>query len=436
MKTLNGTLGLKENQFAVWNFLGFENSGTVKASLKGDFDTVRDSLGEKLEASFNKTGEYTEFLVNCKAVPSIGVKIYTATKENRENTEGTATKEVFENKYLKLTFDENGNILSLYDKEAEREVFTKEKASNLLTIFEDIPHRESAWNIDIEYQNHFTELLKSESVELIENSEVRSVLKVVKKYNKSTITQEIILEKDAKRVDFKTHVDWYETQRMLKAAFYADVLSSKATYEIQFGAIERPTHYNTSYDKAKFEVCGHKWADLSEGNYGVSILNDCKYGYDIKDNRMRITLLRAPTFPDPVGDKGVHDFVYSVYPHADSWQNASTVKEAYKLNVPMEVFTSEDDSNSSALTGFVSIDKKNVIIDTIKGAQDGDGIIVRVYEAEGGRVNTSLNFGFNVKEAIETNLMEVNETEMEVKDNTIKFHIKPFEVKTFRIKKA
>ncbi|MBE6732281.1 MAG: alpha-mannosidase [Ruminococcaceae bacterium] len=434
MGTLNASLGLKENQFAVWNFLGFENSGTVKVSLKGDFDTVRDSLGEKLEASFSKNGDYTEFLVNVKSVPSIGVKIFTATKENSENIKGTATKEVFENKYLKLTFDSDGNILSLYDKEAEREVFTNEKVSNLLTIFEDIPHRESAWNIDMEYQNHFTELLKSESVELSENSEVRSVLKVVKKYNKSTITQEIILEKDAKRVDFKTHVDWYETQRMLKAAFYPDVLSSKATYEIQFGAIERPTHYNTSYDKAKFEVCGHKWADLSEGNYGVSILNDCKYGYDIKDNRMRITLLRAPTFPDPTGDKGVHDFVYSIYPHTDSWQNASTVKEAYKVNVPMEVFTCEDSSDEPVIHSFITVDKKNVIIDTIKGAQDGDGIIVRVYEAEGGRVNTSLKFGFNVKEAIETNLMEVNEKNMEIKDNTVNFRIKPFEVKTFRIK--
>ena len=124
---------------------------------------------------------------------------------------------------------------------------------------------------------------------------------------------------------------------MLKAAFHVNVLSSKAAYEIQFGAIERPTHWNTSYDKAKFEVCGHKWADLSEGGYGVSLLNDCKYGYDIKDNCMRITLLRSPVDPDPDADKGVHEFCYSLMPHTGDYREGKTVHAGYELNAPLFV---------------------------------------------------------------------------------------------------
>ena len=434
LDALNASLGLGKNQIAVWNFCGFENTSTVCATLPGDFESLEDSFGNKVKASVTNTDCCSEFIFTAENVPSMGVKIYTAKRDSAKENKYTSTKNLLENSHLKLALDDDGNILSLYDKKSEREVFTNEKVSNLLTIFEDIPHTESAWNIDMEYQNHYWELLKSESSELIEDNDVRSVVRVIKKFNESTITQDIILERDGKKIDFATHVDWYETRRMLKTAFYPDVLSSKATYEIQFGAIERPTHWNTSYDKAKFEVCGHKWADLSEGLYGVSILNDCKYGYDIKDNRMRLTLLRAPTFPDPTGDKGVHDFVYSIYPHKNDWRLGGTVKEAYKLNVPMEAYVGDGEEKAKSFDSLISINKENIIIDTVKGAEDGDGLIVRVYESQGARVKANLTFGFDVNSVIETNLMEVNESEIEVIDNSIDFNIKPFEVKTFRIK--
>ena len=434
IEALNSALGLKDNQVAVWNFLGTENSGSVCVSFPGDYTYIEDSSGNKVKCNVINTDCYSEFLFTAENIPAMGVKIYTAKREETASYSGKATKNLLENAYLKLTLDDDGNILSLYDKKAEREVFTSEKVSNLLTIFEDIPHRESAWNIDMEYKNKYWELIKSESSLLLEDNEVRSVVRTVKKFNKSTITQDIILEKDARRVDFVTHVDWYETQRMLKAAFYTDILSPKATYEIQFGSIERPTHYNTSYDRAKFEVCGHKWADLSEGLYGESILNDCKNGYDIKDNCMRLTLLRAPNFPDPVGDKGVHDFVYSIYPHENDWRLGGTVKEAYKLNVPMEAHRGLGGDKLIDLQSFVSTNKENVIIDTIKGAEDNDGIIIRVYESQGARVKAKLNFSFDISSATETNLMEVNEQDIEIKERCFEFNIKPYEIKTFRIK--
>lgn len=433
---LNAALGLKENQIAVWNFLGWKNSGSVKACLKGDFSGLTDAAGNEVKAVVEKSDGNTVFLFEAVDVPAMGVKIFTANAAVASDTGFTATVRLLENNWLRLTLDKNGNIASLFDKQAGREVFTGESPSNLLTIFEDIPHRESAWNIDLEYQNHYWTLEKAESVELVENSPVRAVVRVVRKFNLSTITQDIILGWDAHRIDFETHVEWQETQRMLKAAFYADILSPKATYEIQFGAIERPTHWNTSYDIARFEVCGHKWADLSEGLYGVSILNDCKYGYDIKDNCMRLTLLRSPVFPDAFGDKGSHDFIYSIYPHAGDWRLGDTVREAFRLNEPLRAETAVCGSGCLSAFSFAEIDCPNVIIDTIKGAEDGDGLILRFYESQGARGTVTVTLGFEAKDPMECNLMEVNEQTAALDGNRLSFYIKPYEIKTFRIRKA
>ena len=429
---LNASIGLRDDQVAVWNFLGWPVTGTACARMDG-VTALQDSDGNIVPVS----GENGEIAFEAKDVPPMGVKVYTAVKAQSEANPAEPCAKVLENAHLKLTLDDNGNIASLYDKHADREVFSGEQPSNLLTIFEDIPHRESAWNIDIEYMNHYWPLVKAESVACVEDSPVRKVVRVVRKFNLSTITQDIVLAKDARRVDFVTHVDWRETERMLKTAFYADVLSTKATYEIQFGAIERPTHWNTSYDKARFEVCGHKWADLSEGLYGVSVLNDCKYGYDIKDNCMRLTLLRAPNYPDPVGDVGEHDFVYSVYPHQGDWRVGDTVREAYSLNVPLMAHNGScEAAQAGGMVPFAAMNRANVIIDSIKGAEDGDGLIVRVYESQGARCHAAVEFGFPVKDAAECNLMEDYERDVPMNGSRLEFYIKPYEIKTFRVRKA
>lgn len=428
---LNDHINLGKNQIAVWNFLGWPATGTVKAALPGRFTALMDAQGHLVSTTVNAAadGETTVFDFEAAEIPAMGVKVFTAV-----NTAPAALPvlPVLENEHLRITLDENGNIVSLYDKNADREVFAEGSRSNLLTVFEDIPHRESAWNIDLEYQNKFWELEKAERVEVIEASALRSTVRVVRKYNASTITQDIILTRGARRVDFVTHVDWREKQRMLKTAFYPDVLASKATYEIQFGAIERPTHWNTSYDKARFEVCGHKWADLSEGGYGVSILNDCKYGYDIKDNRMRLTLLRGTVFPDPTGDIGEHDFTYSILPHTGDWRRGDTVREAWALNVP-PMAAAGSGTGAAQDTGFARCTNSAVILETIKGAEDGDGLIVRVYESQGSRGKAAIDFGFALKAAAECNLMEVYETDLPVDGSRLNFTIKPYEIKTFRI---
>ena len=225
---------------------------------------------------------------------------------------------------------------------------------------------------------------------------------------------------------------------MLKVAFPVDVLAPQATYEIQWGNVQRPTHRNTSWDWARFETCAHKWVDLSEGNYGVSLLNDCKYGHDIHDNVMRITLLRSPTMPDPTADFGEHQFKYSLYPHAGSW-NEETQREAYLLNDPIMIYQRKDETGKKAvsnLRSLISVSSPNVIIETIKRAEDGNGIIVRLYESQRKRGPVRLYAGFAVEAAWETNLLEENESTLRVENDSIQVNLRPYQIMTIRLKEG
>lgn len=436
ISALNLYLGVGKEQISVWNFLNWKTNGIVKAEISGSYNSLVDTLGNPVNATVRQTDNTTQFTFEVKDIPPMGIKIYTAVNTETKTLTQVYNSLIMENAHLRVTLDKNGNITNLYDKDADREVFTENSLSNLLTVFEDIPHRESAWNIDMEYQNRYWILDQAESVELVESSEVRTVVRVIRKFHNSTIIQDIVLGHNARRIDFVTHVDWQEKQRMLKTAFYADILSSKATYEIQFGAIERPTHWNTSYDRARFEVCGHKWADLSECGYGVSILNDCKYGYDIKDNCLRLTLLRGTVYPDPEGDIGEHDFVYSIYPHEGDWRNGATVKEAYALNVPLLSSYGESEKNTDSDYSFVSVKNDNIILDTLKVAEDGNGMIVRIYECNGSRGKAGIHFSQKIEHVMECDLMETDEQMIPVIKNGFEFTIKPFEIKTFRIHPA
>lgn len=416
---MNHALGVDETRVAVWNFHAFPVTGEATVKAPG-FSAVKGARSHREEDVIRFVAE---------DVPPMGVKVFSLEKA----APGFVGNGKMENDFLRVTLDENGNIVSLFDKAQNREVFAPETKNNLLQVFEDIPHRESGWNIDIEYQNKEWPLEKAESVELVEDSEVRVVMRVIKKFNASTITQDIVLARGARRLDFVTHADWHEEEKMLKAAFYPDIHAQKATYEIQFGAIERPTNWNTSYDRARFEVCAHRWADLSEGLYGVSLLNDAKYGYDIKDNRMRLTLLRSPNYPDPVADKGTHDFTYSIYPHTGDWRNG-TVREAHLLNAPLIAARGGScESTKYKPESFMALESPTAVVDAVKGAEDGNGLIVRVYEAGGARGKAKLNLGFAASGATACDLMETDQCDVEIANGAIEFEIKPYEIKTFRI---
>jgi alpha-mannosidase len=220
---------------------------------------------------------------------------------------------------------------------------------------------------------------------------------------------------------------------MLKVAFPVDVLTPSATYEIQWGNTERPTHRNTSWDWARFETAAQKWVDLSEGDYGVSLMNDCKYGHDVLGNVMRISLLRAPTMPDPEADQGEHRFAYSLLPHAGRW-GETTIAAAYALNDPLIVVAGRGGgAGGDLLSGLVAVDQPNIVIETVKQAEDGSGIIVRLYESQRKRGTITLRTGFDLGAAWRTNLLEENQKQVEVQGRSVIYSIRPYEIVSLRL---
>lgn len=422
LKAVTSNIKVTDEGVVVWNMLPHKCTSYV--TIEGT-----KAIG-KLYRNFEKDGvAYTEFIAT--DVPAMGYKFFPYEGNCGEATVSIGNG-VIENSILRVEYDENGNLTSIFDKENNRETLTG--TANIISIFIDKCVHETAWNLEQNYEKKKWVLEKADSVEIIECTPVRAVLKVTKTFNKSTITQNIILYADSRQLLFETEVDWQERDKVMKASFPVNVLNTEATFEAAHGAIKRPTHRNSSFDAARFEQCAHKWADLSEGDYGVSILNDCKYGYDVLDSTMRITLLRAPTCPDRKGDLGYHKFTYSFYPHSGTWQTGGTVQEAFKLNVPLKAIpVCAQDGALPESHSFIYCDNDDIIIDAVKAAQDGNGTIIRVYQSRRVRGQRALTINLPFTKVYECNLMEDENTPIEFNGNTITFNVTPFEVKTFRI---
>jgi alpha-mannosidase len=306
----------------------------------------------------------------------------------------------------------------------------------VLQIFEDRSIDGEAWEIDIFYQDKMRQVDELVEAAVEESGPVRGVLRLTWRFGSTTITQRLTIYRANPRIDFRTELDWHEHQVLLKAAFPVDVRATRATYNIQFGSIERPTHWNTSFDTAHYENPAHKWVDLSEGNYGAALLNDCKYGYDVKDNVLRITLHRSPTEPDPTADQGRHEFTYSLLPHAGTWHESDVIEEAYALNDPLLAcpLSANPQGDLPVAYSWAGVDSGHVILETVKKAEDETAWIVRAYECKQARNNAvSIRFGQPVNRAVECNLLEEEETQVDHEGHQLRFSIKPFEIKTFKI---
>lgn len=428
-------IDLKNLSVIVFNQLSFERSDIVEIDLQDSFGNIEIFDGDKLlESQIINEGKVIFYAEN---IPSKGYKAFTIKPAgNVSNIEAIkVSREIMENNFFTIRFNENMNIISIFDKKENREILRKGAVANLIQAFEDKPINFDAWDINLYYQEKSWEITDIEAVEIVERGPVRAGVKIRRRFLDSYITQIIYIYKNIPRIDFKSTIDWKEKQILLKAAFPVEINSNKATYEIQYGNVERPTHWNTSWDFARFEVCAHKWADFSEGDYGVSLMNDCKYGYDIKDGVMRLTLLKSAVDPNVDADRYVHEFSYSIYPHEGDWKKAKTVQMAYSFNNPMYCIV-EKEHQGSLPTEFslLRADKTNVMIDVVKKAEDSDHIIVRMYEFENKRSQVKLNFNGDLKEAWECDLMENNLRELTIEHNCVKFEIKPYEIKTFMLK--
>ena len=428
----------------VHNTLGWVRSEAARVAVdRIDADAaVYDPQGRVVPSQHVREADgSTALLFEAREVPALGHAVYrigtgaepaTSRLGAKSTLRATATR--LENDFFLVRLTKTGTIKRLYDKRARREVLPEGAQANELLLFDDRPFAHDAWDIDFNVDENRWPMDDVVSISVTETGPVRATVRVVKKTEKSALTQDISIWRSIPRIDFVTSVEWYEKRRLLKAAFPVDVLARTATYEVQYGAIERPTHWSTSYDRAKFEVPGHRWIDLSEGDCGVSLLNDCKYGFDTHENVMRISLLRSAVRPDRQADEGHHEFTYSLYPHAGTWRDAETVRRAYELNAPLVArAAAAHPGEAPAESGFLSVDRASVVIDCVKKAEDSDALIVRLYEAHGTRGVARLAFARTPKQVTECDLMEENDAPVAQEGPVVSFEIRPWEIRTFKV---
>ncbi|MEK5176125.1 alpha-mannosidase [Heyndrickxia sp. FSL W8-0496] len=422
--------GMKQTDYSVVLFHSIQ-SKEMKNVLIPQFTEIpagiwKDGSGKVLKHQKRLNG----WLVEVDTLPSFGAKtLYFEPLEAAQKVESSFN---YSNRHLETPFylvewNASGQITKIYDKEMSRNVLAEGEKGNMLQIFEDKPLAHDAWDIDLFYQEKMEEIHDLATFDIEENGELTFSIRVTWKYHHSEIAQRVVFYKNDRRIDFETTVDWREKRKLLKVAFPVEIRSTEATYDIQYGNVRRPTHWNTSWDMAKFESVGHQWADLSEPDYGVSLLNDSKYGYDIKENVLRLTLLKSALHPDPQADQGMHSFIYSLYPHLGDWRQGKTVEKAWDLNDPVFAVKGEWLKEES----FLEIDSDHIWIDAIKPAYDGKGMIIRLHEYEGRRGKVKLNILKDITSWIETNLME--EPIGEQSKLPLEFEIKPYEIKTFKI---
>ncbi|MFE4817031.1 alpha-mannosidase [Streptomyces sp. NPDC056704] len=346
----------------------------------------------------------------------------------------TVEGRVLDNGLVRVELAEDGTLASVRDLTADREVLADK--GNLLRLHSDLPNYWDAWDIDKHYKNRYTDLLDAESVTVVEDGPLLGALKVERAFGKgSRIVQTITVRAGSRRIDVETEIDWHEAEKILKAAFPVDIRAPHSSAEIQFGHVQRPTHTNTSWESARFEVYGHRWVHIAEPGYGVAVINDSTYGHDVSrtvredggtTTTVRLSLVRAPRVPDPEADQGKHRFTYALLPGA-SIEDA--IAEGYALNLPLRVADSAGPAEP-----VVSVDGEGVTIEAVKLADDASGdVVVRLYESRGGRGTGTLRTGFPLAGAQVTDLLERPLNTADTDGNTVAVALRPFEVRTLRL---
>ncbi len=323
---------------------------------------------------------------------------------------------ILENFMYRCTLDAHGQITSLIDKRVDlgRELIQAGHAGNQLIAYDDRPLRFDAWDIDADYTRK-PYPVETTQLTITERGPLRATVHVHHTFLNSVIEQDISLYRDPPHIDFATRIDWHEHHLLLKVAFPLDLRTTQARSEIQYGSVTRPTHRNTSWDQARFETVAHRWVDLSESDYGVALLNDGRYGHDIHDGVVRLTLLRSPTAPDPDADQGAHEVTFSLLPHQGAWPDGAVIAHGYALNRPLRVMRPSQAPASDATTAatfatapqpLFKVDGAPVILEAIKRAAEGDDLIVRFYESMGRRTIAGIHCALPIARVVETDLLE------------------------------
>lgn len=442
------TSGAKGTPLVVFNSLAWDRTDLVRATVPGEGPwAVFDPKGREVPSQIVPAGRYArEILFVAKDVPPLGWAVFDLRPQAPSPAASALaiSKDRVENGSFRIAVDgTSGWIAGLTDKRSGREVVSG--AANRLQLLEDNPSAWDAWNIGltgVEYPSAFR------GAEVVESGPVRAVLRLRRDYLKpgvkkdfptedfpsSFFTQDIVLYDGLDRIDFVTEADWWEEHTMLKVAFPVTVSAANATYEIPFGSIERSTGSGDPWEKAKVEVAAHRWADLSQADYGVSLLNRAKYGHDIKGSTIRLSLLRSPKWPDPTADRGKHTIEYALYPHAGGWREAQTVRRGAEYNAPLLAFPATvHRGGHPPVEGLVRLAPEGYVLDAIKKAEDGDAWILQWYDAKGEDGTAVLTLPFTPKRVVSTSFLEEDGAPVPFEKNVIRVPTRANAIVTIKV---
>ncbi|HVW78766.1 MAG TPA: glycoside hydrolase family 38 C-terminal domain-containing protein [Alloacidobacterium sp.] len=446
INTASAVKGANEVPVLVFNPLAWERSGEVEVNVQmpsavPNGVSVLDAQGHVLPAVQLSKDEKTnsfKLLVEAKNVPSMGYEVLHVVPGTKPFTSDLKVNGLtLENANIRVTVDKTtGCITSLFDKKSNFETLASGACGNELQAFKDTPKDYDAWNIDPGTLDvPPTKLTEADSVELVQKGPALASIRVTRHWSKSKFVQEIQLAANSDEVNVVNDIDWHEDHILLKAAFPLAVTSDKATYEIPYGSIERPTTRNNSWDKAQFEVPALRWADLNDGQHGFSLINATKYGYDDAGNVLRLSLLRSPTWPDPMADRGHQHFMFALYPHAGDWKQALTVRHGYEYNYKLKAVQVAPHSGSLPLEhSFVSVKPENVVLTAMKKAEDSNALVLHMYEWAGKQSDVEITLPSGATGATETNLMEQPQgSPLAVSGGHVTIPIKPYEILAVKI---
>jgi alpha-mannosidase len=434
----------------VFNPLGWERSGEVTVSVQSpsaeftNFAVVDPSaqakpgipLASKIEP---KTG-VAELTIHIDKVPALGYKVIDVIPTSFGSAVGSSALETADSialseGRLRVVVDRKTGCITSLQKDGF-ESLAKGACGNELQAFKDLPKQYDAWNVDPGTLDVApTVLSKADAVELVGAKSAHPGIRVTRTWQNSKFVQTITIPPASGMVDVDNSIDWHERHILLKASFALAATSGMATYEIPYGAIDRPTTRNNTWEQAQFEVPAMRWADLGDGQHGLSILNQTKYGYDAVGNLLRLSLLRGPTWPDPEADQGHHNFHYAIYPHAGTWKEAGTVRKGWEYDYPLTAQAATVHGGAlPAAHSFVSVEPENVVLTAVKKAEDAKGLIFRVYEWAGKTGTVAFHVPAGATGATVTNMSETPEgSALAVTGDVVKTQIHPYEILTVRV---
>lgn len=370
-------------------------------------------------------------------VPAMGGQVYYV---QASDSAGDSKPFQFEGKFLhtpfyQVQFDDAMRIRSLIDTKTHKEYVTSGMALNTLQIAEDLPILWDAWDIDVDYQLKLTNEERLLSTEVISQGPL--LIQIRNRYQigkRSDLVQDVVFYAHHPRIDFVTRVDWQEEHQLLKTLFPVDVQTTSVKCEIQYGYVERNTYWNIPADRAKFEMCAHKWIAADDGSFGAALLNDCKYGHDVRGSELRLTLLKSAKAPDETADMGTQTFTYAFLPYQGAFTVENVVRHGYDLNVPLQVVPgSGQEKGQQQAFSLIQTNNANVILETVKKAEQDDGVVLRLYEASGGEQHVTLTTALRIKQALLTNLLEDEGEALYVENGKIHLTFRGFEIKTLKL---